>query len=520
MNGARLPDPAPEDRYGWDALPIATYRMDEDGELIFMSDRVTELLGYPRERWETAPGSFWFTIVHPDDRERVDREWRECVEHQLPHNSEYRCVHADGHTVWVRELEAIVRDSDGRFLWRQGVTLDVTEQYASERALVGALEQQRRVAELGQQALRGTSSAELTGLAVRLVAEMLDVEVVGILELTLDGELLLAAGEGWPEGAVGQLRLPNDPGTQIGHILRSGDPVLVSDTLLEERFRFGDMVMAMGVRSSIGVRTPGPEGPVGVVGALSVHPRTFSPDDSSFLQAIANILGAAHALETSERERRRVFEALLRSADEERQQIAIELHDDLIQVMTATLILLDRQVKAARALGDAAMVDRAMAARATLTSAVDRTRRLTFELRPPLLVSSGLAIAVTELLAEVAAETGLEAHVEAGIERLPEAVEALAYRTIAELVSNVRKHAAARRVDVALRMEGGALEGRVSDDGSGFDVHRALDRSETRLHIGLDSVAERLRLAGGALEIESRPGAGTRVAFSIPAEPA
>ena len=58
---------------------------------------------------------------------------------------------------------------------------------------------------------------------------------------------------------------------------------------------------------------------------------------------------------------------------------------------------------------------------------------------------------------------------------------------------------------------------RWSDDGIGFDVGRALDRSVTRLHLGLDSAAERVRLAGGSFDIESDPGIGTTVRFTLPA---
>jgi signal transduction histidine kinase len=56
----------------------------------------------------------------------------------------------------------------------------------------------------------------------------------------------------------------------------------------------------------------------------------------------------------------------------------------------------------------------------------------------------------------------------------------------------------------------------VSDDGSGFDVRVALDRRTAPLHLGLDSTAERLRMSGGDLEIESEPGAGTVVRLAIP----
>jgi signal transduction histidine kinase len=56
----------------------------------------------------------------------------------------------------------------------------------------------------------------------------------------------------------------------------------------------------------------------------------------------------------------------------------------------------------------------------------------------------------------------------------------------------------------------------VADDGRGFDVDRALDRRGMRLHIGLDSMRERVRLAGGEVSITSAPGEGARVDFALP----
>jgi signal transduction histidine kinase len=84
-------------------------------------------------------------------------------------------------------------------------------------------------------------------------------------------------------------------------------------------------------------------------------------------------------------------------------------------------------------------------------------------------------------------------------------------------VANVRRHARAHRLEVTLMHAEGELAGTVTDDGRGFDVHRALDRHRTRLHLGLDATIERIRLAGGDIEIDSAPGEGTRLRFRIPA---
>ncbi len=223
------------------------------------------------------------------------------------------------------------------------------------------------------------------------------------------------------------------------------------------------------------------------------------------------------ALIEAEEQRRTVLNQMLRAEADERARIAEELHDDTVQVLTATLMSLDRQ-RLSGERGDAdAAAEAAARARHTLALALERTRRLMFELRPPLLEAHGLAPAVRDLVEHANLELGLAVGVDVDVPRYPEAFETLVYRVVREGVANVRRHARARRLEVTLQHAGGELCGLIVDDGRGFDVHRALDRHRTRMHLGLDATIERIRLAGGEMEIDSAPGEGTRLSFRLPA---
>jgi PAS domain S-box-containing protein len=224
---------------------------------------------------------------------------------------------------------------------------------------------------------------------------------------------------------------------------------------------------------------------------------------------------AEEALRRSEAARQEVLEAMLHAEAAARAQIAGELHDDTIQVMTAALMAVER-VSLAAADGDPRVVEALSAARATLQTAVERARRLTFELRPPLLDAQGLAAALRDLAAEVERESGFSVSLEAPPGRFSYTVEDLAFRTVKEALANARKHSEARNVQVRMWVDDGWLHGRIADDGRGFDVARALDRRGMRLHIGLDSMRERVRLAGGEVSITSAPGQGARVDFAVP----
>jgi two-component system sensor histidine kinase DegS len=94
--------------------------------------------------------------------------------------------------------------------------------------------------------------------------------------------------------------------------------------------------------------------------------------------------------------------------------------------------------------------------------------------------------------------------------RLSPDLEATIYRLVQEAMNNALKHADPKRISITLIDNGDRVHVEVSDDGSGFDA-KAVERS-----FGLVGMEERVTLAGGRLQIESAPGAGTRVIAELP----
>jgi signal transduction histidine kinase len=207
---------------------------------------------------------------------------------------------------------------------------------------------------------------------------------------------------------------------------------------------------------------------------------------------------------------------MLRVQEDERSRIAADLHDDTIQVMTAALISLGVVNRHVQGVGDERKQRAIDGARDTLAEAIERTRRMTFDLRPQLLDADGVGAAITSLAKAVATEAGFAISIDVSAERYAPVIESLVYRTVREVLTNTRKHAHAAHVHVGLREHDGALHGTITDDGRGFDVETALERARQTFHVGFDIIAERVRLAGGAFEIFSAPGRGTDVRFSVP----
>jgi signal transduction histidine kinase len=225
---------------------------------------------------------------------------------------------------------------------------------------------------------------------------------------------------------------------------------------------------------------------------------------------------AERALAESERRRREVLGSLLQAQEDERTRIASELHDDTVQVMTAAMLAMDR-LRAITRKGDLERVESAVAhARAVLEEATERTRRLMFELRPAILHESGLGAALGLLAEQTARETGATAEVEAHTRRYDPVVEELVYRTVQEALANVRKHASPQIITLRLADDESDISVEVRDDGRGFDPEAVRRRADAALHLGLESMVERIRAAGGDVRITSAPAAGTTVAFSVP----
>jgi signal transduction histidine kinase len=141
------------------------------------------------------------------------------------------------------------------------------------------------------------------------------------------------------------------------------------------------------------------------------------------------------------------------------------------------------------------------------------------ELRPSALDDIGLRAAVQNYLDEWAARAGVEVDYHAsGLDagRLPKDIETTAYRVIQESLTNVLKHAQARRVNVILRSSGSRLHIAVEDDGRGFDADGVMSAPGATGRLGLLGMGERVAQLGGTLVLDSTPGRGAAVVVRIP----
>lgn len=189
----------------------------------------------------------------------------------------------------------------------------------SDDELRRRLAQQAAVAELGRLAMAGTESRALAARAAELVAGELGVPYVMLLTPIRDGGLSVWAHHGMPAAFDRLAALPQGHGSQARYTLEVGEAVVSRELENEDRFTPSPGLLAHGGRSAATVPVGVSGRPLGVLATASRRADDFSDDDVNFLQAIANLLGAAVERERAEAEIRAEHERLeeaLRQASE------------------------------------------------------------------------------------------------------------------------------------------------------------------------------------------------------------
>ncbi len=222
----------------------------------------------------------------------------------------------------------------------------------------------------------------------------------------------------------------------------------------------------------------------------------------------------ARRLRRGSREREELLQRAVDASADERRRIAGDLHDGVVQDLAGLSFGLAAAAERTAAAGeeDAAAELRGGAEQAR--QSVRALRTLLVEIYPPSLRQAGLASALADLLAPVAAR-GIEADVDVpdGLDLDPED-EALFFRVAQETVRNAVAHAGARRITVAVSRDAEGTALTVADDGRGFDP--ALPGAGEG-HFGLALLRDLARERGAELSVDSAAGAGTRVRIEVPA---
>jgi signal transduction histidine kinase len=250
----------------------------------------------------------------------------------------------------------------------------------------------------------------------------------------------------------------------------------------------------------------------------------FTALDDRFLMALGQQVGAAlenadlyTRLQARTVELGRLSARMVEQHEEQRRRLSRELHDETAQVFSAVkmeLGLLRDGVGTAQG-------ERLERALELIDTGIRSIRNVTNDLRPSLLDDLGLLPALRSLVADFGSRGDIRVALAApaALPPLSKEAELALFRALQEALSNVRRHAGARSVEVAISVDRGGVRLLVRDDGRGPpDV--SPERLEREGHMGLAGMRERISALGGSVRFGGEPGSGASLEVLVPAEPA
>ena len=452
--------------------PCGYHSLDEKGVFVRINDTELGWLGY--QRHEVVGVKHFSDLVTAEGAERFRANFPRFLAHGCISDLEYQMIRKDGSQFPVIVNAEMVRDADGGYLMSRSTVFNNSERKKAE-------EERRR----SEEKFRG----------------IFENAPFGIFQTAPDGRIIsvnptLARMFGYQgpeqmaeEVADGAGRFYLGPGQREEIVQRALAREGYAQEEVEYRRRDGSHFVAnLYMRA---VQTGG--------GAIL----------EGFLEDISSRKEAEDALKKYARR-------LIVLEEDLRKRIAMELHDDIGQVLTALgLNLAHIGNRLQQQAGDdlrAVFQDSRM-----LTKEISRSvRNLMVELRPTQLDEYGLAAAIRSHAEQYALRTGVAVSVQADpkFPRLSAKREIALFRISQEALNNVSKHARATAVQVALRSEAGSLLLSIADDGAGFVPQTASPRPAGS-GWGLTIMRERAELVGGSFRVDSVPGQGTTVAIEI-----
>ncbi len=218
-----------------------------------------------------------------------------------------------------------------------------------------------------------------------------------------------------------------------------------------------------------------------------------------------------------EHELKQLSQRILDAQEQERRHIALELHDQIGQMLTAIKIGLQAVARTAESLPQTT-AQQLEASIQTTEKALQQVRSLSLNLRPSMLDDLGLLPTLRWYIDQQARQSSLPIRLQTNLSdsRLSSTIETVCFRVIQEAITNALRHAQATQIMVSLYQEKDWLIVTIADNGTGFDVKAASQQATEGHSMELVGMRERVVMAGGSFKIESSPQQGTTIHARFP----
>ncbi len=425
--------------------------------------------------------------------------------------------------IFVRDIQERKRSEQSILSLNQDLkrkTGELTTLYELERS-------QRELAETLLEIRHGFSSIldldQILDLLINQIGRIVRNDICNIMQVTgIETRVLRSTGyvDHSLTAFIENYVFPLTGKTILDQIISSGKLLVVSDIQHDSRFSLPPG--SAWLRSYIAVPIVVQNQVVALINVGTATPDFYQEWHAARLQAFA--YQAAVAMQNA-----RMYEnakktaaqmealshRLLNLQENERRSIARELHDEIGQTLTAMQMRIEvmkHSHDAASFLPDLEEYERSVG------NVLAQIRNLSLNLHPSVLDDLGLVPALRWLSEHEMRFANFSVHISTDSlpDRLPDWCEHVCYRIAQEALTNISRHAHAQEVWIELWQHGGELHLLVRDDGMGFDVDAAFERSIHGGSLGLIGMRERVTLVKGAIDIESGMGQGTEIHVRIP----
>ncbi len=296
----------------------------------------------------------------------------------------------------------------------------------------------------------------------------------------------------------------------VGSVTESGESIISND-VSDERWLFIKKMKDSGFDCVVGVPLNSKYEVIGVIVLATKTPKRFTIEDRQLLDSIGNQITVAI-------DNARLHQKVQQMATmEERERIARELHDGIVQILG----YVNAKTQAARqvlAAGSTAQAESYLKeVEDVARDAYSDVRETILGLRNTGLLEKGMLPTLKEYVMRFSHLSNIKTELEVSggaISSLPANAELQIIRIVQESLTNVRKHSRANRAWVRISSRDGLANVVIEDDGQGFDPTRLRRENEPRF--GLQAMKERAESIKGNLDVTSVPGSGTKVTLTVP----
>ena len=370
-----------------------------------------------------------------------------------------------------------------------------------------------------------SNTGEILGRILEPVMEFCGAELGGLFELDYQGnDLALISSSGLDERIVERIqRVSMDVDSIKQFMTADGVFVAEEDMPQVEAGEYEELKHSLGVQKTMAffIRSHDRLAYMAMLGRRCAD--EVPAGIREFIEIIGHQISLAierlelfDALDRSKTELKNLATRLIGSIEEERRQIALSLHDETSQTLTAAKNDLER-LKGYIIEGEKEGLRAFDEVKKNLLKIADSTRRISYSLHPAMLEDLGLIPAINWYADRFVKSKKLHVDVESvGFDKEPPQQVALTlYRVAQEALSNVVRHADAKQVKMKIAKGYPNIIMIIEDDGKGFST--AADGSRAK-GLGIVGMRERVEGLGGRFRVRSKPGDGTRIRVTIPLE--